>query len=35
MEKVFLLKYPWVRGEVVMNVGSNVVVKFERGDCAV
>ena len=34
MEKVYLIKYPWVNGEVLMEFASNVVVKFTRGDCA-
>ena len=35
MEKVHLLKYPWVNGVVLMEVGGSVMVKFVRGDCTV
>lgn len=35
MEKVYLLKYPWVNGVVLAEVGSRVLVKFTRGDCTI
>jgi len=33
LEKVYLLKYPWVNGVVLADVGERVMVKFTRGDC--
>lgn len=35
MEKVHLLKYPWVNGVVIGEVGNKVMVKFQRGDSTV
>ena len=35
MEKVHLLKYPWVNGVVLAEVGGSLMVKFVRGDCTV
>lgn len=31
MKKVHLLKYPWVRGVVMLDLGSKFVVRFESG----